>query len=122
MEQALALGGGATGLFELVGNLLSQWFVEIDATHEIAFQILEDEEVRFNEFSRAPLLRSFEWVETLFKLVRNYVVQHGRIRRQEVVELCRLTPDQAYKLLKRLADAGVLKKQRDRKGASYIAG
>lgn len=36
-------------------------------THEIAFQILDGEEVRFNEFSRAPLLRAFDWVETLFK-------------------------------------------------------
>lgn len=36
-------------------------------THEIAFQILDGEEVRFNEFSRVPLLRAFEWVETLFK-------------------------------------------------------
>lgn len=36
-------------------------------THEIAFQILDGEEVRFNEFSRMPLLRAFEWVETLFK-------------------------------------------------------
>ena len=36
-------------------------------THEIAFQIPDGEEVRFNEFSRAPLLRAFEWVETLFK-------------------------------------------------------
>jgi ATP-dependent DNA helicase RecG len=36
-------------------------------THEIAFQILDGEEVRFNEFSRTPLLRAFDWVETLFK-------------------------------------------------------
>lgn len=36
-------------------------------THEVAFQILDGEEVRFNEFSRAPLLRAFDWVETLFK-------------------------------------------------------
>lgn len=36
-------------------------------THEIAFQILDGEEVRFNEFSRAPLLRAFDWIETLFK-------------------------------------------------------
>ena len=36
-------------------------------THEIAFQVLEDEEVRLNEFSKAPILRSLEWVETLFK-------------------------------------------------------
>jgi hypothetical protein len=37
------------------------------------------------------------------QLVKNYVAQHGRITRQEVIELCRLSPDQAYKLLKRLA-------------------
>jgi ATP-dependent DNA helicase RecG len=36
-------------------------------THEIAFQVLKDEEVRLNEFSKAPILRSIEWVETLFK-------------------------------------------------------
>ena len=36
-------------------------------THEIAFQVLEDEAVRLNEFSKAPILRSLEWVETLFK-------------------------------------------------------
>lgn len=36
-------------------------------THEIAFQVLDGEEVRLNEFSRAPLLRAFEWIETLFK-------------------------------------------------------
>jgi ATP-dependent DNA helicase RecG len=36
-------------------------------THEIAFQILDGEEVRLNEFSHAPLLRAFEWLETLFK-------------------------------------------------------
>ncbi len=36
-------------------------------THEIAFQVLEDEEVRLNEFSRAPILQNMEWLETLFK-------------------------------------------------------
>ena len=36
-------------------------------THEIAFQVLEDEEVHLNEFSRAPILQCLEWVETLFK-------------------------------------------------------
>ena len=53
-----------TGLL-LIGNEAS--LRALVPTHEIAFQILEGEEVRFNEFSRAPLLRTFEWVETLFK-------------------------------------------------------
>lgn len=54
------------------------------------------------------------------QLVKNYVDQHGRITRQEVVALCRLTGDQAYKLLKRLCEDGVIKKQGDNKGRSYI--
>jgi ATP-dependent DNA helicase RecG len=39
---------------------------ELAPTHEIAFQVLEGEQVRMNEFSRAPLLRAFEWLETTF--------------------------------------------------------
>jgi ATP-dependent DNA helicase RecG len=35
-------------------------------THEVALQVLDGEQVRFNEFSRAPLLRVFEWLETSF--------------------------------------------------------
>lgn len=56
------------------------------------------------------------------QMVRNYVAQHGRITRQEVIELCRLTPDQAYKLLRRLADENILEKLGDRKGSYYIKG
>lgn len=40
--------------------------VELVPTHELAFQVLEGEKVKLNEFSRAPLLRLFEWVENLF--------------------------------------------------------
>lgn len=35
-------------------------------THEVAFQVLEGEEVRFNEFRRDPLLRLVEWMESQF--------------------------------------------------------
>ncbi len=35
-------------------------------THEVAFQVLDGEDVRFNEFIHAPLLRAFEWLETSF--------------------------------------------------------
>ncbi len=34
-------------------------------THEVAFQVLEREVVRTNEFSRAPLVRMIEWIENL---------------------------------------------------------
>lgn len=34
-------------------------------THEVAFQVLEREEVRVNEFSRAPLLRVVDWLDRL---------------------------------------------------------
>jgi ATP-dependent DNA helicase RecG len=36
-------------------------------THEVAFQVLEGTEVRFNEFRRTPLLKTFEWVEQQFQ-------------------------------------------------------
>jgi len=35
--------------------------------HEVAFQVLEGTDVRVNEFSRKPLLQTFEEVELLFK-------------------------------------------------------
>lgn len=37
------------------------------STHEFAFQVLEREEVRFNEFRRYPLLKALEWLETNFR-------------------------------------------------------
>ncbi|MFC3681601.1 ATP-binding protein [Bacterioplanoides pacificum] len=36
-------------------------------THELAFQVLEQEYVRFNEFRRFPLLKALEWLETNFR-------------------------------------------------------
>lgn len=37
------------------------------ATHEFAFQVLERETVRFNEFRRFPLLKALDWLETNFR-------------------------------------------------------
>lgn len=37
------------------------------STHELAFQVLERETVRFNEFRRFPLLKALEWLETNFR-------------------------------------------------------
>jgi ATP-dependent DNA helicase RecG len=36
------------------------------------------------------------------QMVLSYIDTHGSIKRAEVMELCRITKDQAYKLLKRL--------------------
>lgn len=36
-------------------------------THEFAFQVLEREDVRFNEFRRFPLLKALDWLETNFR-------------------------------------------------------
>ena len=54
------------------------------------------------------------------QLVKNYVKQHGRITRQEAIELCRLTPDQAYKLLKQLVEQNTLKKHGVKRHSYYV--
>jgi ATP-dependent DNA helicase RecG len=53
------------------------------------------------------------------QMVLSYVDQHGRIRRQDVIELCRLGPDQARRLLQRLVKSGKLVLRGQRKGAYY---
>ena len=53
------------------------------------------------------------------QMVLNYVQQHGQIQRAEVMDLCRLSPDQAAKLLKRMKDKGVLRQQGERRWAVY---
>ena len=42
---------------------------ELVPTHEVAFQVLEGEEVRTNEFRRTPLVRLVEWLETSFTAI-----------------------------------------------------
>jgi ATP-dependent DNA helicase RecG len=56
------------------------------------------------------------------QMVLSYVAQHGRIRRQDVVDLCRLGPDQATRLLQRLVKEGKLVLRGQRKGAFYERG
>lgn len=36
-------------------------------THELAFQVLAQQSVRFNEFRRFPLLKALDWLETNFR-------------------------------------------------------
>lgn len=42
------------------------------------------------------------------QMVLQYAEKHGRITRRDVAELCRITPPQAYRLLDRLAKAGLM--------------
>ena len=53
------------------------------------------------------------------QLVLNFVSQHGRIRRADVMELCRLNEEQAKMLLQKLKRAGLLQLQGTRGGAYY---
>ena len=52
-------------------------------------------------------------------MVLNFVRQHGRIVRADVMELCRLSSDQAATLLRRLKAQGVLQQHGERRWASY---
>ncbi|WP_292256351.1 RNA-binding domain-containing protein [Marinospirillum sp.] len=50
-------------------------------SHELAFQVLEREDVRFNEFRRFPLLKVLEWLETNFRAYNpEHEVQIGLFR------------------------------------------
>lgn len=53
-------------------------------------------------------------------MVLRYIEHHGSITRADVIELCRITPDQAYKLLNRLKKSGHIEQQGERKGAIYL--
>ena len=53
------------------------------------------------------------------QMVLAYIDKHGSIKRAEVMDLCRITKDQAYKLLKRLKSSGQITQIGNRKGAIY---
>ncbi|MBW6509586.1 MAG: putative DNA binding domain-containing protein [Desulfuromonadales bacterium] len=53
------------------------------------------------------------------QMVLSYIATHGSIKRADVMELCRLTGDQAYKLLARLKNRGEIMQIGDLKGAFY---
>lgn len=52
-------------------------------------------------------------------MVLQYVQSHGRIARKDVMELCRLSPDQASHLLHRLATEDKLILHGKSRGAFY---
>jgi len=62
--------------------------------------------------------RGFEPVQQEH-MVLQYVRTHGRITRREAAELCRLSPDQAKRLLSHLVGQGTLRAHGERKGRYY---
>lgn len=52
-------------------------------------------------------------------MVVKFIQGHGRIKRADVMELCRLTKDQAAKLLTRLVGESKIYKHGERRGAYY---
>jgi ATP-dependent DNA helicase RecG len=54
------------------------------------------------------------------QMIINYIEKNGRIKREEVMELCMLTKDQAAKLLKRLKEKNKIVQSGERRGAYYI--
>lgn len=53
------------------------------------------------------------------QMVLSYIMKHGAIKRAEVMELCHLTKDQAYKLLRRLKQSGRIVQVGELKSAVY---
>jgi len=62
--------------------------------------------------------RGFESVQQE-QMVLQYVAKHGRITRAEAAGLCKLSPDQAYRLLQRLTESSRLTRHGTKKGAWY---
>lgn len=54
------------------------------------------------------------------QMVLKYIATHGGIKREEAMGLCRLSKDQAYRLLKRLASAGDIRFEGKGKGGRYV--
>lgn len=53
------------------------------------------------------------------QMVLNYIDTHGSIKRAEVMELCRINKDQAYRLLSRLKEKGFIRQRGQYKDVTY---
>lgn len=53
------------------------------------------------------------------QMVLSYIDKHGSIKRADVMELCHLSGPQAYRLLKKLTERGLLQRTGDKKHAVY---
>ena len=53
------------------------------------------------------------------QMVLSYIDKQEHIKRADVIDLCQLNGPQAYRLLKKLTDKGLLKKKGEKKYAFY---
>jgi ATP-dependent DNA helicase RecG len=53
------------------------------------------------------------------QMVLQYINKHGRIKRADVISLCRLSKDQATRLLKRLVKESKINIHGEKRGAFY---
>ena len=67
----------------------------------------------------AGYLRRRDQAEVRTQKVLDYLKEHGRITRREAVELCRIAPPQATRLLARLVDRGAITRHGRRRWAYY---
>lgn len=73
---------------------------------------------RLGESAAYVRQRGFEPIQQE-QMVLQYAEKHGRITRAEVAELCRISPDQAYRLLARLVEQRKIVPHGSKKGAWY---
>jgi len=73
---------------------------------------------RLGEKSAYIRQRGFEPLQQE-QMVLQYAKSHGRITRGQVAELCKITPGQATRLLRRLTDRGAIKAHGEKRGRWY---
>ena len=56
------------------------------------------------------------------QIVLQYIDRHGSIKRKDVMNLCKIGPHQASRLLRKLTDRELLRKIGERKGTVYVRG
>jgi ATP-dependent DNA helicase RecG len=95
------------GLIERRGERQSQVWYSSSSTYR-----------RLGEITTYTYPQGFESLKQE-RMILKYVQQHGRITRKEAVELCKLSPSQASRLLKKLAADGRLVRYGERKGTWY---
>jgi ATP-dependent DNA helicase RecG len=74
---------------------------------------------RLGEEAAYVRLRGFEPLQQE-QMIAQYVEKYGSISRRQAADLCRLSPDQASRLLRRMVAGGKLRRVGEKKGARYV--
>jgi ATP-dependent DNA helicase RecG len=101
VESGLAQPHGATRgrTYTLSPQVYRELGAEVEYTRQAGFDRLQQEQ-----------------------MVRQHVQAHGRIRRSDVMALCRLDRDKAYRLLSRMTDEGILARRGETRATYYERG